>query len=118
MILLGSIATRWGFAPGASGQGVAPRAAHDTSSNASVASTATPCTITLQPTPAEETYSSISNETFDPGACDSLLPAAVRKAIIRRLPLNDDGNPTEAVLTKDFQTLLLRDLFQLSLGLN
>jgi hypothetical protein len=54
VIWLGSIPTRNGFAPGASGQGVAAWAAHDTSSNESVASTATPCTITLQPVPPEE----------------------------------------------------------------
>src|ERR1700686_1614338 len=30
------------------------------------------------------------------------------------LPVDDDGNPTEAVLTKDFQALRLRNLFQLS----
>ena len=52
------------FAPG----GVAPRAIQETSSRAVVASTATPCTNTLQPTPAEDSYSSISNATLDPGA--------------------------------------------------
>src|SRR5215207_3722753 len=48
VIFVGRIAMRWTFTPGESGWGVAPRAVQETSSRAVVASTATPCTNTLQ----------------------------------------------------------------------
>ncbi len=83
VILVGLMASRWIFSPGASGWGVPPRAIQETSSSAVVASTAIPCTNTLQPTRVEASYSSISKATLVPGAFASLVPAAVRNVTTR-----------------------------------
>ena len=53
VICAGRIASLWIRIPGASGRGDAPRAIQETSSRAVVASTATPWTRTLQPTPVD-----------------------------------------------------------------
>ncbi len=53
VICVGSMAMRWCFSPGAAGVTAAACAAQETSSKESVASRATPWTITLQPARAE-----------------------------------------------------------------
>ena len=73
------------FGGGATGCGLAPRAVHDTSSRAVVASIATPLYQDAPPHPVEATYASTSHATLDPGACVSFAPCAVRKVTIRWL---------------------------------